>query len=231
MMKPSFDGFTEPKIDRRKFLLGLLFCSAAGIAAWRQPSLHLDYLGPNKLEDLIPKTIGKWKFVAASGLVVPPEDQLSQAIYSQLLTRVYWDGNGPPVMLLLAQSGSQTGFLQIHRPETCYTAGGYTISAVAPHPIPVGPKILLANSMEASAGGPTEHIVYWTRVGDELPQRWREQKLAVAKQNLEGIIPDAILARVSVVSEDGAAAFATLDEFVREMIGSVPAAMQRVFTA
>ena len=79
-MKPTFDSFTEPKVDRRKFVLGLLFCSAAGIAAWRQPNVHLDYLGAKKLEDLVPKTIGKWKFVAASGLVVPPDDQLSQAI-------------------------------------------------------------------------------------------------------------------------------------------------------
>jgi EpsI family protein len=229
-MKPTFDSFTEPKVDRRKFVLGLLFCSAAGIAAWRQPNVHLDYLGAKKLEDLVPKTIGKWKFVAASGLVVPPEDQLSQAIYSQLLTRVYWDGIGPPVMLLLAQSGSQTGFLQIHRPETCYTAGGYTISAVAPHPIRVGSTTLAANSMEASAGGPTEHIIYWTRVGDQLPQRWSEQKLAVATQNLKGVVPDAILARVSMVTDDGAAAYFALDEFVREMIASVPATMRRFFT-
>ena len=37
-VKPAFDNFTEPKTDRRKFLLGLLFCSAAGVAAWRQPN-------------------------------------------------------------------------------------------------------------------------------------------------------------------------------------------------
>ena len=87
-MKPVIGSFTEPQLDRRKLLLGLLFCSAAGAAAWRKPTRHVDYLGSGKLEDIIPKTIGPWKFAAASGLVVPPDDQLERAIYSQTLTRV-----------------------------------------------------------------------------------------------------------------------------------------------
>jgi EpsI family protein len=228
-VKPVFDSFTEPTTDRRKFLVGLLFCAAGGIAAWRKPDERLDYLGRAKLEDVLPRKIGRWDFVAASGLVVPPNDQLVQALYSQLLTRVYWDGQNAPIMLLAAQSASQTGFLQIHRPETCYTAGGYQISAVAPHPIQVGPAIIPANSMNASAGGPTEHVIYWTRIGNQMPSSWKQQKLAVAEQNLQGVIPDAILVRVSTVSNDGAIARATIDGFVRAMIESVPANLRPVF--
>jgi len=228
-MKPVFDSFTQPTTDRRKFLLGLLFASAAGVAAWRKPYIRLDYLGPHKLENLVPKSIGAWNFVAASGLVVPPDDQLSRAIYSQLLTRVYWDGRTSPVMLLVAQSARETGFLQIHRPETCYTAGGYQISAVTPHPIQVGSKVVAANLMDASAGGPTEHVVYWTRIGTKMPQSWREQKLAVAEQNLEGIIPDAILVRLSCVNDDRDAALAAIDSFTRAMIASIPGDMRSVF--
>jgi len=127
-MKPEVGDFAEPVTDRRKLLLGLLFCSAAGVAVWRTPRKHIDLLGRQKLDDLVPKNIASWKFVAASGLVIPPEDQLSRLLYSQLLTRVYSDGVNPPVMLLIAQSGSQTGVLQVHRPETCYTAGGFTIT-------------------------------------------------------------------------------------------------------
>ena len=228
-MKPVFDSFTQPTTDRRKFLLGLLFASAAGVAAWRRPDIRLNYLGAHKLENLVPKSIGAWNFVAASGLVVPPDDQLSRAIYSQLLTRVYWDGRTSPVMLLVAQSARETGFLQIHRPETCYTAGGYQISAVTPHPIQVGSTVVAANLMDASAGGPTEHVVYWTRIGTKMPQSWREQKLAVAEQNLEGIIPDAILVRLSCVNDDRDAALAAIDRFARAMIASIPEEMRSVF--
>ena len=228
-MKPAFDTFAGPTTDRRKFLLGLLFCSAAGVSAWRKPNERLDYLGKEKLETLVPKKIGRWSFVAASGLVIPPNDQLVQAVYSQLLTRVYWDGENPPIMLLLAQSGSQTGFLQIHRPETCYTASGYSISPVSPHSIQLGSKALVANSMDATAGGPTEHIIYWTRVGNKMPSDWTEQKLAVAEQNLRGIVPDAILVRISTVNNDPDAARRIIDDFVRAMITSVPANMRSVF--
>lgn len=230
-MKPASNNFTEPMTNRRKFLVGLLFCSAAGIAAWRQPNKHLDYLGRQKLDDLVPKSIGRWNFVSASGLVVPPDDQLSKALYSQLLTRIYSDGENPPIMLLLAQSGGQTGFLQIHRPEICYAAGGYQISAVAPSPIRLGSTVVPAISIDASAGGPTEHVVYWTRIGNRMPTSWREQKFAVAEQNLRGIIPDAILVRVSSVSNDGDAARMAIDEFVRELLAVIPADRRSVFIA
>lgn len=230
-MKRRFDHSDDAGIDRRKLLAGVLFCSAAGVAAWREPYKRLDYLGRNKLEDVVPKTVGRWKFETASGLVIPPEDQLADALYSQVLTRVYWDGQNPAIMLLMAQAGSQTGFLQVHRPETCYTAGGYQITPLAPHRIPIGQSYIQANTMDATSGGPTEHVVYWTRVGDQMPQTWREQKLSVAEQNLKGIIPDAILVRISVVSQDGDAARAMINEFVQTLIASVPASTRAVFIA
>lgn len=228
-MKPAFDSFAEPRTDRRKFLLGLLFCSAAGIAAARQPRTRIDYLGREKLDDLVPKSIGPWKFVTASGLVVPPEDELSKQLYSEVLTRVYSDGENPPIMLLLAENGSQSGFLQIHRPEICYGAGGYQVSTLAPHPIQLGSKVLVANSMDATQGGTTEHVIYWTRIGNIVPTSWRAQKFAVAEQNLRGIIPDAILVRVSTVNADGDAARANIDRFIQAMIQAIPPSRRSVF--
>lgn len=222
-MKPVFGDFTRLQADRRKFLTGLLFASAAGLAYLRRPRIRLDYLGTDKLEKLVPKTIGPWTFVSASGLVVPPDDAFERLIYAQTLTRVYADGKNTPVMLLIAQNGSQTGFLQIHRPEICYTAGGYQISSVTPHPITVDGKIVPANRMDASAGGPVEHVVYWTRVGNRIPPNWRDQKLAVFEQNLQGIIPDAILVRISTVGNDAEASLATIDAFATAMLKSIPA--------
>jgi EpsI family protein len=228
-MKAEFEMFRTPVTDRRKFLIALLFGSAAAVAAWRQPRKGLNLLGNQKLEDLLPKTIGQWKYVAASGVVVPPKDQMVETLYSEVLTRIYWDGQNSPIMLLMAQSANQTGFLQVHRPETCYTASGFRISAVSPHPIRLGTKTLPANSLEATANGSTEHIVYWTRVGDRIPANWTEQKVAVAEQNLRGVIPDAILVRVSCATADGEAARATIDKFIRSMLSSVPANRRSVF--
>jgi EpsI family protein len=228
-MKPIFENFAEPQIDRRKLLLGILFGSATALAAWRAPTRRLDHLGTQKLEDLVPKKIGSWNFVANSGLVVPPNDPLVNALYSQQLTRVYSDGQNPPLMLLMAQSGSQTGFLQVHRPDFCYTASGYRISAVSPHVIALPSGPLPASMMDATSGSTPEHVVFWTRIGDRIPGSWTAQKIAVAEQNLRGIIPDAILIRISMISEDGDAARAAIDTFVRAMLQSIPPARRSVF--
>ena len=64
-----------------------------------------------------------------------------------------------------------------------------------------------------------------------MPTNWEEQKLAVAEQNLRGIIPDAILVRISTISNDPDAAWASIDNFVRAMIASVRPDMRRVFVA
>jgi EpsI family protein len=230
-MKPVDDRFAAAELDRRKVLLGLVFGSAAAVAALRLPSKRLDYLGRQKLDDLVPKTIGPWKFVTASGLVVPPEDQLSRTLYSQLLTRVYADGDNPPVMLLIAQAAGQTGILQVHRPETCYPASGYQISPVTQHDVPLGASTLRTNTLRATNEGTTESMIYWTRVGDRIPTSWRQQKLDVAEDNLRGIIPDAVLVRISTVNSDEAAAQATLDAFAKSLIGSVAPARRSVLIA
>jgi len=230
-MKSISDSFGAAKLNRRKILLGLLFGSAAALAALRQPRKHLDYLGTHKLDDIVPKTVGPWKFVAASGLVVPPEDQLVRTLYSELLTRVYWDNKNSPVMLLVAQSAGQTGILQVHRPEICYPASGYQISPVSRHDIQLGSSSVPTNTLSATNGATTEQIVYWIRVGDRIPTNWSQQKLDVAEANLRGIIPDAVLVRISTVNDDAAAARATLDAFAQSLIASVAPARRPVFVA
>ena len=220
-----------PTLTRRKFALGLAFAGAAGVAYARQPTEKVDYLGKNKLDKILPEKLGRWTFVSSSGLVVPPEDQLAQALYSQLLTRVYADKDGAPVMLLVAQSGSQTGILQIHRPEICYTAGGYTLSEIQPHAVKVQGRSIPAMSLAATSDNRTEQMLYWTRIGDHLPTSWRQQRLAVATDNLKGKIPDAVMVRVSTYGNDRATALATIDEFINTMLDSVAPSMRRVFIA
>lgn len=217
------------QFDRRKVVLGLLFGSVAAVAAWRQPSKTVDRLGSAKLEDIVPNQIGKWQFVTNSGLVVPPDDEMSDSLYSQLLTRVYSDGENPPVMLLIAYSAQQTGVLQVHRPEVCYPTGGYQLSPVIRHAVPVGSRTLQTNSLVAIGGGVTENIIYWTRIGDSLPLSWSRQRYDVARQNLDGIIPDAILVRVSVRQGNAEAARRVLNDFVEALLSAVPANKRSVF--
>jgi EpsI family protein len=215
-------------LTRRKFALGLAFATAAGVAAARQPNRRIDYLGDNQLEKVLPEQIGQWKFVSSSGLVVPPEDQLARALYSQLLTRTYTDESGQPMMLLVAQSATQTGILQIHRPEICYTAGGYQLSEIEPHLVRLPWRTIPTTSLSATSESRKEQIVYWTRIGDSLPSTWREQRLVVARDNLKRIIPDAVMVRVSTFGNDKAAALASIDAFIVSLMESVPPELRRV---
>ena len=218
-------------LTRRKFALGLAFAGAAGVAAARQPNVRIDYLGKNKLDKVLPEKIGRWNFVSSSGLVVPPEDQLSRALYSQLLTRVYSGDDGSTMMLLVAQSGSQTGILQIHRPEICYNAGGYALSQIEPHPVRLPWGTIPTMTMAATNDTRTERLAYWTRIGNHMPTSWRQQRLAVAMDNLERRIPDAVMVRVSTINSDKNAALASIDEFIGAMLGSLTPDLRRVFIA
>ena len=61
--------------SRREILIGTLLLATAGVTLARKPNRPLNYLGNNKLELIVPKTIGRWKFVSSSGLVVPTPSQ------------------------------------------------------------------------------------------------------------------------------------------------------------
>ncbi len=218
-------------LSRRQVLTGLLMASAAAVAAVRKPNIRLNYLGNHNLEDVVPKRIGRWDFVTNSGLVIPPNDQLQLALYSQLLTRVYSDGNNS-IELLIAYSAAETGFLQVHRPEFCYTAAGYQLSDFVLHKVQLpGAHSLTANTLTATRDSSTEKLLYWVRIGDHIPHSWAQQKLIFAEDNLRRLMPDAALIRISTVGLADAQALATIDEFAREMIASMPGPLRRVLVA
>ena len=221
MRETDIKSARAPTLTRRNVLIGAGLAGVSALAHGMIPHRHFDLLGKGKLEQLIPNQLGAWKFVSKSGLVVPPQDQLANAVYSQLLTRVYTSENRLPIMLLVAQSGAEDGVLQIHRPEFCYPAGGFTLSNSRVHLIdmPDGHHIP-TRVFTASGVSRTEQLLYWTRIGRDLPTSWAEQRLSVAEANLRGEIPDAVMVRISAVSSDPDA-IAQVDEFARLMIGSL----------
>ena len=127
--------------SRRQFLIGAGCLTAAAVAFVRKPRAEQAFLGSAQLEDLVPHQFAGWQFVTASGLVLPPQDQLKSKIYHQLVTRVYNRSGGPSVMLLIAYGGSQDGVIQIHRPEICYPASGFTLTTVKDHVALLAPGI------------------------------------------------------------------------------------------
>lgn len=220
---------SRPKLvaSRRELLIGGGFVLAAATAFAMKPRTHLNMLGGSKIEALVPQRFAGWSFLAASGLVLPPEDQLEKQLYSELLTRTYTNSRGMQMMLLIAYNGSQDGVVQIHRPEICYPAGGFKLTQIDEHSIPLKSGLdIPSRFIVAETGLRREQIIYWTRLGQFFPRRWSEQRWAVFEQNLEGKIPDGLLVRISSISPDVTAA--DLDGFARELYASVGPTMQRV---
>lgn len=219
------DNDTAPRpparMDRRSVLIGGALLATGASAAALAPRTVMDGLGRRKLEDVIPTQIGPWRFHTKSGLVVPTSDQLSDALYQQLLTRVYVAPDRSPVMLLIAYGASQTGVLQVHRPEVCYPATGYALSPSTVVEVPVPGDRIKAVGLTAEADARTEQLIYWTRVGRDRPRTWAEQRMSVARANLRGELPDAVLVRVSTLSPDAGAAFASLSGFVNLLTSAV----------
>jgi EpsI family protein len=213
----------EPRLrpSRREMLIGAgLLCTAA-VSHAMIPRTSIDLLGEGKVDDIIPEQVGPWSFLSKSGLVVPPSDQLSEKLYAQMLTRVYTADNRAPMMLLIAQSPGQDGVLQVHRPEYCYPAGGYQLVDSRVHQIEFRDGVALpTRAFTAVSPERTEQLLYWTRIGSALPTSWAEQRLEVAKANLRGEIPDAVMVRVSAISTDPAA-LNQVDEFTRAMVAAM----------
>lgn len=214
--------------DRRKALIGGACLLTAGVAAARVPDRPIDLVGKRKIDALIPEQIGQWRYYSKSGLIVPPADQMRDELYSQLLTRVYLAENALPIMFLVAQSAGQTGILQVHRPEFCYPAGGFALAGKAEHGIALPGSTLPTTSFTATSDDRIEQLLYWTRVGNDMPTTWAQQRWSVARANLRGEIPDAVMVRVSTVSANRDEAFAALDSFVQTLFASVPADVRRI---
>ena len=125
-------------------------------------------------------------------------------------------------MLLLAYGSSQSGMLQIHRPEICYPASGFALTRTEETTIPLGGgRSVPARRFTARSDTRVEHVLYWTRIGDMLPINWTAQRLAVMRSNLAGSIPDGLLVRLSTVANDIVQAEDMLQRFARAMLETI----------
>jgi EpsI family protein len=219
----------SPGMSRRNMLVGGAMLATAALCYTRQPQPIPSVLGKTKLDSLIPNTIGRWTYETASGLVLPPRDQLSERIYDQLVTRVYSAPDGTGVMLLIAYSGRQDGMLQVHRPEVCYPASGYSLTESTDHPIPINAGFTLPTRFIVAEGlSRTEQLIYWTRIGPSFPTGWLSQRRAVIDENIKGHIPDGVLVRMSAIANGDTPLTPIFDEFTQALIAAVPAKTRQI---
>jgi EpsI family protein len=223
--EPSGDKFV---ISRRGLLIGAGLAAASGIAFIRQPEAVHPVIDEDEFTSWVPKQIGPWRMDAASGVVLPPKDAMSDRLYDNLVTRTYVSREQPTVMMLLAYNNIQDGMLQVHRPETCYPVGGFALSNSRHEDILVDGKPVSATFFTAASPRRVEQVGYFTRIGDSFPSSWGNQRVVVARANLAREIPDAMMMRVSLLGNDHDEARAVLSDFCNQFYQKSDARLQRL---
>jgi EpsI family protein len=215
-------------INRRDLLIGGACLAAAAGAEALRPRKRVQLLGDRKLEDLIPRSFGAWKAREAEGIVTPQsEDSLAARLYNQSVGRVYAGPGEAMVMLLIAYGNTQSDTLQLHRPEVCYPAFGFTVTENRAARFDIGNGAQIpGRNLVASAPGRDERISYWTRIGEYLPTNNSEQREMKFRIALSGIIPDGVLVRVSNLLPEDDEGFGLNSRFVADLLHAVPAAVR-----
>jgi EpsI family protein len=212
-------------MNRRDALVGAA-CLAAACASYAlTPRRRVTLLGADrKLEDVVPRAFGDWTSQDVTDLVAPKiEGSLISRLYNQTVGRIYTSGRtGVQVMTLLAHGDTQTDDLQLHRPESCYPAFGFSIkSSVVTNFEILGPVTVPSRHLVAEAPDRRETIVYWSRLGEFLPVDRKEQQLDRMATAIRGNIADGLLTRFSIVGADSDGAFKALEDFIPQLVRSV----------
>lgn len=215
-------------ISRRHFVIGGALAVTSGVAYARQPKVVSGPVDGKKFESWVPNTVGAWRMVSSSGVVLPPPDAMSDRLYDNLVTRVYAADGLPPVMLLIAYNNEQDGVLQLHRPEICYPVGGYKLSPTQISPLIIDGVKVPGSEFTATGVERTEQVLYYTRLGKDFPVSWVEQRTSVFKANLEGEIPDGLLVRFSLVGMEAAEARTMLTRFADKFVDVSPAPLRKI---
>lgn len=213
-------------MKRRDFVLGGGLVAAAAGAEILRPRERLILLPDGrKLEDIVPKKLGPWAPIESDAFVLPKtEGSLADKLYNQQLTRLYQAPDKLPVMLVAAYGAVQNDQLQLHRPEVCYTAVGFSITESNLTSVSLTDTAKLpVRELTAQSETRIEPILYWTRIGDDLPTSGREQRTVKLRQQMRGYLADGILVRLSTVAEPTPATFAQLGEFAQIMIDAMAA--------
>ena len=209
----------------RDFLVGgALAAGAAGAVALTPRDRLVLMPDGTTLNDIMPERLGEWEVVPTSSIVLPKprEGSLADKLYGDQLARLYEAPGNLPIILVMAYGPIQSDSLQLHRPEVCYSAAGFSIENVRTSVLDVGPRLRLpVRDLVARNESRVETITYWTRIGDDLPTSGTEQRLVKLRQQWDGYIADGILVRLSVAAEPSPQVLATMRVFSQTMLQAI----------
>jgi EpsI family protein len=202
-------------------------CTASVGAIFVRPGTKAGDRGPTiDLETMVPRQFGAWheEQRPAAQVINPQTKELLDKLYSQILSRTYVNAEGYRIMLSIAYGNDQRGALQAHKPEVCYPAQGFKLQSLTAGILDTEFGGIPATRLFTTMGQRKEPVTYWFTVGDSAIKSGIEKRIVEFRYGLTGQIPDGMLFRVSSIDGDQPRAYRFQDQFVTQLLGSVPPA-------
>lgn len=208
-----------------RWIPALLLCAAMCAASFaavrlRVPAIEEADVRLPGLDSMIPLEFGDWRMLPApvGAIVNPVVDEVLARTYTELVTRVYIDGQGRRIMLSIAYGSNQSRDLQVHRPEVCYSAQGFLVSDLRKDHLNTSHGALPVMRLNARMGSRAEPITYWLRMGDSVVRGNIEQGIARVSAGLRGRPIDGIVFRVSSIGTAPDVEYRTHDAFIAALL-------------
>jgi len=215
----------------------LVIVTAAILAEVLKPRELMAKASSVDLESSIPREFGEWKELPGVLLITPatPEGVLDPSeeatrVYTQEVARAYVNRDGQMVMLMVAYGPVQNYRLKAHRPEICYSAGGFRVSEKFGSTLTVGAnQTINLTRLVTQRETRFEPVTYWMRVGNDVVNGIVDRQLVRIKYGLQGLIPDGALVRFSTIGMNRDQSFAVQDRFIRDFLNAVEPSKRSYF--
>lgn len=208
----------------RTFILLILMLTASGLALALRPTQKIADEGfPIDLETMIPPTFGDWREEQQDSLKIVDlqQQETIDRIYTQTLSRTYVNLHGYRVMLAIAYGDDQRDSMQMHYPEVCYPAQGFSLQSKQTGTLSTAGGLIPVTRLLTNLGQRNEPVTYWTTVGDQVFRGGLQKKLTEMRYGLNGKIPDGMLIRVSSIDADASNAYEMQTLFANQMLGAL----------
>jgi EpsI family protein len=205
----------------KNFILLVLMLAASGLALALRPTEKMAAQSQAiDLETIIPAQFGDWRQDATPSvqMVDPQQQEVIDKIYTQTLNRTYSNARGYRIMLAIAYGDNQRDSMQMHYPEICYPAQGFSLQAKEKGTLPMSNGPIPVTRILTNLGSRNEPVTYWTTIGDKVFQGGVQKKLAEMSYGLSGRIPDGMLIRISSIDPEVANAYEVQAQFAEQML-------------
>ena len=226
---PGDTGDDVALMTRRALIAGGAM-AAVGAAAIALPQRARDEVRPIGLGAIVPQVFAGWRNDPGLMPVLPNEDETQSVsrAYEETVSRFYRRDDGAVVMLVVAHGRPDSGMLAIHRPATCYTAQGFTVTNPREVRLPAPFGQVMAEELFASRGDRHEPILSWVTIGGRQTGFGVTQKLEQLRAAWRGEQADAILVRASTIGPDLTENYQLLDRFMVEMLRQLTSPQRRL---